>query len=139
MQLDSANYNFLYNLTIGEIDELYISKIPSMVGGLGGSINIFTKKGNGGRKTIDTFASSKLKFGFSLPEKYSPPFYNTSLEETFSNYGTLGWFPEIIADEKGILSIKVPNYEYENINLYIQGMGSDGSMISKIETVPTGY
>lgn len=139
VQLDPANFNFLYNLTIGDIEELYISKIPSMVGGLGGSINIFTKKGNGGRKTIDTFASSKLKFGFSLPEKYSPPFYNTSMEETFSNYGVLGWFPEIIPNEDGLLSIKVPNYEHENINLYIQGMGTDGSLISKVETIPTNY
>ncbi|WP_053970276.1 hypothetical protein [Mangrovimonas sp. ST2L15] len=134
-RLDASDMTILPNLLVSDIDEIYVSRQADVFGGLGGSINIFTKKSITTRKkNKETFNSSVLSFGFSIPEKYHSPFYNTSRESNFRDYSVLHWIPDITFNELGEFSIDLPNYD-PGYELYIQGMGSNGMLISQTKEI----
>ncbi|WP_417291267.1 hypothetical protein [Corallibacter sp.] len=122
-------------LTVSEIDELYIARTGFGMDGAGGSINIFTKNSIGLKNNRKSdFKNSKIKIGFSMPKKYYSPFYNKAQEETFSKIGVLHWLPNLKPNKREEFVFKIPNYYYESINLYIEGMNEDGSLISTVKT-----
>lgn len=126
----------LTQLRLELVDEIFISKTSAAgYGGRGGNINIFTKKGYRSSKQKLTFSQNMVSFGFSLPDEYYSPYYNKTQYVTFSNYGVLNWLPNLSMSNDGIFEFKIPNYRYEDISLFIEGMGSDGSLISKVITV----
>ncbi|PNQ73875.1 hypothetical protein C1T31_05990 [Hanstruepera neustonica] len=140
--MGEAQMIILMNLMVKDVDEIFISRTPSpgtvgVAGGLGGNINIYTKKSFSGKylEKQSSFSSKIVEFGYSLPEKYQSPFYNASQQESFSKYGVLNWIPNLSNDENGEFEFKIPNYRYEDILLFIEGMGSDGSLISKTITI----
>lgn len=123
-------------LTLDQVDEIYISQTPSAgLGKTGGNINIFTSKGFGSDVQKLSFSENIVGFGFTLPDKYYAPYYNKSHYLTYSEYGVLNWLPNLDMSESGIFEFKIPNYTYEGITLFIEGMAEDGSLISKIETI----
>jgi hypothetical protein len=123
-------------LTLDQVDEIYISQTPSAgLGKTGGNINIFTSKGFGSDVQKLSFSENIVGFGFTLPDKYYAPYYNKSHYLTYSEYGVLNWLPNLYMSEAGVFEFKIPNYTYEGIRLFIEGMAEDGSLISKIETI----
>lgn len=123
-------------LTLDQVDEIYISQTPSAgLGKFGGNINIFTSKGFGSATQKLSFSENIVGFGFTLPDKYYAPYYNKSHYLTYSEYGVLNWLPNLYMSESGVFEFKVPNYTYEGITLFIEGMAEDGSLISKVETI----
>ncbi|WP_223034851.1 hypothetical protein [Hanstruepera marina] len=87
------------------------------------------------KKAMIEIKNSMIEFGFSRPETYYTPFYNKSQRDTFAAYGVLHWIPNVTSNSNGIFSFKIPNYFYGSINLHINGMGNDGSLFSKVETI----
>lgn len=123
-------------LTLDQVDEIYISQTPAAgLGKFGGNINIFTTKGFGSDVQKLSFSENTVGFGFTLPDQYYAPYYNDSHHLTYSEYAVLNWLPNLNMSESGIFEFKVPNYTYEGITLFIEGMAEDGSLISKIETI----
>lgn len=87
------------------------------------------------KKTMIEFKNSMIEFGFSRPKEYYAPYYNKTKRKTFTEVGVLHWLPNLASNSHGIFSFKIPNHFYDSINLYIEGMCQDGSLISKIETI----
>lgn len=136
--IDNAPLNGYFTdlqyMTVQEVDELFISTSPS-VNSLGGNIHIFTKKTFESGSLPSAFNSSTINTGFIMPQKYSSPMYNKSDQKLFAEYGVLHWIPNIKMDKNGEFVFKISNYMYDNIHLYIEGMSSDGSLISKTERI----
>ncbi|RSK39946.1 RNA polymerase beta'' subunit family protein [Mangrovimonas spongiae] len=136
--LDNVNITnsleMISNLIVADVEEMFVSKISNINASPGGVIHIFTKRGFS-RKKKSTYNNSTIDFGFSTPKKYYSPMYNTYKRDSFKSYGVLNWIPNVEKNTADKLEIKVPNYFYDSINLYIEGMGEDGSLFSQIETI----
>lgn len=87
------------------------------------------------KKVMIEFKNSIIEFGFSKPDAYYAPYYNKTKRKLFTEIGVLNWIPNLISNEYGIFSFKIPNYYYDSINLYINGMADDGSLFSKVESI----
>src|SRR5690606_1269758 len=105
------NYDILYNLTLDEIDEIYINQ-----GGLGygataggGIIRIYRTKNskkNSTRKIIYT-NDFIIENGFSTEKEfYIPQFYSFS-KSNFLKYATINWKPNITTDANGRISYNI--------------------------------
>jgi hypothetical protein len=124
-------------MTVDEIEEMFISRFGiglSFGGANGGVINIYTKIGQT-KSNKKTFNSHTISFGFSIPKTYYSPLYDKTLKDVFTKYGVLNWLPNLTGNEKGEIKFNIPNYLNGNINLYIEGMRTDGSLISTIEQI----
>ncbi|TYB78225.1 T9SS type A sorting domain-containing protein [Bizionia myxarmorum] len=134
--LVSGQLYLIFHLTVSDVEELYIAKTGYGIDGSGGTINIFKKGGGTSKSRLNSnFISNDIKIGFSAPKSYYSPLYNTSKREIFSKLGVLNWISNVEANENGEFVFKVPNYFYESVNLYIEGMSEDGSLISKVESI----
>lgn len=140
--MTDAQMIILMNLMVKDVDELFISRTPSpgtvgLAGGLGGNINIYTKKSFSSKylEKQSSFSSKIIEFGYSLPEKYHSPFYNKSQQQSFAEYGVLHWIPNLSNDNNGTFEFNIPNYTFDNVLLFIEGMGSDGTLIHKTITL----
>lgn len=123
-------------LRLEQVDEIYISRTAAAgLGNRGGNINIFTKKSFSSTRQKLSFSENKVGFGFTLPDDYYAPYYNKTFHLTYSEYGVLNWLPNLRMSEDGVFTFKIPNYTFEGITFFIEGIASDGSLISKIETI----
>lgn len=130
------DFRFLASLRINEIEEMSISQRGNLIGSAGaaGVIQIFTKT-SFNNKSKSKFNSHISKNGYSKQKEYYSPNYDKLNYEAYSQYGVIYWEPMIKENKKGELVFKIPNYKSGKINIYIEGMTEDGSLISKIETI----
>ena len=126
----------LANLIVNDVEELYISNNGSILGsaGAGGVINIFSKRGSVNlvknlHRTFD------VTTGFTDSLDYKSPFYHSMYSEFFSMYGVLNWIPSIEANKNGIITIKVPNYYKDKVQLIVNGMDENGVLYSIEKTI----
>ena len=82
------------------------------------------------KKKSSEFIRFLITNGYDRPENYQNPIYNYSDLTAFELYGALDWTPEIIVDSNTPFTYQVPNEDLESITLFIEGMGSDGTLIS---------
>lgn len=132
----SDQLDMIQNMTVAEVEKLFVAKTGYGIDGAGGTINIFTK--DGGRSKNNPkgkFSSNTIKIGYSMPKTYYAPMYNTSQRDAFAKFGALNWIPNVTTNTNGEFIFKIPNYFYDAVNVYIEGMCEDGSLISKIETI----
>lgn len=130
------DFRFLASLRINEIEEMTISNRGNLIGaaGVGGVIQIFTKT-NHSNKQNSKFNLHISKNGFSKQKEYYSPNYDKSKNDTFEKYGAIHWIHLTNPDINGNLVFKIPNYILGDINLYIEGMAEDGSLISETKTI----
>lgn len=130
----SGQLDMISNLRVEEVEELFISSTSNIYASAAGVIHIFTKKGKSRFKS-STYTDSKINFGFSVAKEYYTPFYNKFDKENFNNMAVLNWIPFLTEDSQGEISFKIPNYYYDDINMYIEGMSENGSLFSETLTV----
>ena len=80
-----------------------------------------------------------LKFpinnGFARPSEFQLPVYN-SYENTFFQYfGNIDWQPMLELDSSTPITFKIPRLEQDEFKLIIEGMGSEGTLISTVQKV----
>ncbi|WP_104734643.1 hypothetical protein [Hanstruepera ponticola] len=132
----NSTLDFIQYLTVFDVEALYISRIGYGMNSPGGAINIFTKKGMSTKSSNKSrFNNNKIKIGFSIAKNYYSPAYDKTKQEIFAKYGVLNWIPNLSNDENGFFIFKIPNYYYDSINLYIEGICEDGSLISKTHNI----
>lgn len=130
----SSDLNRINNLRVHDVEEMFVNTGTSNLHNATGVIQIFTKRGQS-KPAKSKFNGSEIDFGFSDTKEYYSPLYNRLNQDGFKDYGVLNWTPNITKSANGELSFKIPNYYYDTINLYIEGMGEDGSLFSKKETI----
>ena len=127
----TTDFNLLYNLSLRDIDEIYINK-RGYAGGLNaynGIIRIYTKKSYS--RDIEPDLKSKKMIvtnGFQKNIPFKNLKYLNVTNDAFKTYGTIDWIPSIYTDEKGEFEITIPHYYQNEIRLNIQGIDEDGSL-----------
>ena len=136
--LDNVNISddlmLISNLYVADVEEMFVSTTSNINASPAGVIHIFSKMG-GMNLVKKKYSNSNIDFGFSVSKKYYTPLYNKLENEDFKNYGVLNWIPNLSSEKTNELNFKIPNYYYDSVNIYIEGMSEDGSLFSKVETV----
>ncbi|ALM09058.1 hypothetical protein SB49_15610 [Sediminicola sp. YIK13] len=85
------------------------------------------------------YISFLIKNGFARPQEYYDPGYNSFESDEFNNYGVLHWLPKVILNNNSPTTIKIPLLNQKSIQLHIEGMGSNGSLISTSKSIEITY
>ncbi len=132
------DFNQLLGYTLQNVDEIYINK-SGYGGGMeatNGIIRVYTKKGFGGVQKIKINSQSfVVKNGFQKLKSFKNPKYTSHTDEGFINFGTIHWEPYVETDENGQFSFSIPNYNQKTVKIIIEGIASDGQLISEIKTI----
>ncbi|MFD2941371.1 hypothetical protein [Flavobacterium notoginsengisoli] len=132
------DFNQLFNLTLDQIDEIYIDQTGSsdMTSAGHGTIKIFMKTGQKNDYFKAKFATFIVTKGFAKDFIYkTTPFAN---QDELNYFGTLGWFPNIEPNDHLDYQIKIPKNQQKEIQVVIEGFSNDGQLISEIKKVPIG-
>jgi len=131
----------LYDYSLSQIDSYFIDKSGYGEGGGGsGVIRIYTKDfselaeggiSRTGDKKIFKYNSKK---GFEPTKRFYNPEY-FAYDDAFLSYGTVHWEPEVLLSKEATHSFKVFNTNTEEVNLYIEGMGKNGKLVSIIKSL----
>ena len=131
--------NFLKDIRLDEIDEIYINK-SGFGGGIdasSGVIKIFSKPIST-TKTGKAKLKSKMytvKDGFQPYKSFTNPNYSNFQDESFKTYGTIHWVPSVDTDANGNFKFTVPNLRQNTIKIVVEGISSDGKLLSEIKTI----
>lgn len=130
------DFSFLASLRINEVEDISISQHGSLIGsdGVAGVIQVFLK--NEFKNSQKSKFNSKITdFGYASQKEFYNPLYDIENNETYLDYGVIHWNPSIKTNQDGDIHFAIPNTKLEGVNLYIEGMGEDGILLSKTETV----
>jgi hypothetical protein len=129
----------LLNYNLDGVDEIYIDKIGygSGINGANGTIRIYSKFPSGpnaGEIKIKSKAYY-VKDGFQAAIPFVNPKYENLKDISFRKLGTIHWEPNINSDENGAFRFSFPNLNQEVITIIVEGISSDGKLISEIKTI----
>ena len=139
--IPNDNLGLLLDLRTAEVDKIYTDTVGYGVasrGGTGaGAIRIYTRRFPLIRtRTSDrNYLEYEFKKGFEPVKEFYNPEYSNYEDPFFINYGAIYWQPRLRFDKTGTAVFKIPNTGLENVTLHIEGMMSDGSLISKAHRV----
>ncbi len=138
--IEQQDKTFLSILRTEDVDKIYFDRSNhalGMRGGRGGSIRIYTKKFKTGnlKSNYKSIIKYKMKKGYEPIKEFYNPGYTNYLNPGFVDYGVIHWQPWVDFNEDGLGTFKIKDTKLDNIRLFIEGIGSDGSLISKIENI----
>ena len=139
--IPNDNLGLLLDLRTAEVDKIYTDTVGYGVGSRGGTgagaIRIYTRRFPLIRtRTSDRdYLEYEFKKGFEPVKEFYNPGYTNYKDPFFVNYGAIHWQPRLRFDKTGTAVFKIPNTGLENVTLHIEGMMSDGSLISKAHRV----
>ncbi|NER14119.1 hypothetical protein GWK08_11755 [Leptobacterium flavescens] len=134
----SFDYDFLFRLPSSAIEKIIVDQNGYGAGirGANGVIKIWLRstplRKNTGNGALPFF-ELPIESGFAENKKFYTPKYQTYLDNNFRDYGVIHWAPDVTTDENGEAVIKIVNTKLDNISFYIEGMASDGSIISSVQ------
>lgn len=131
MQYDN---NFLFNLFMNEIDEIYVDKTSSSdistLGGYG-TIKIFLRQNSKAKQYDIKYTSLIAKKGFARNIEFKNSQFENQQE--FYLFGTLNWTSELLIKENPNFEVKFPRGNQEQIQVLLEGFTEDGELISEIK------
>lgn len=128
----------LRGFSLRDVEEIYINKRGYGGGssGANGIINIYTKKVRTHNPNIAITSQSLLVLnGFQKWRGFTLPKYQNVRNQGFYNFGTIHWIPNINTDNQGNFSFAFPHLYQKGVKLQIEGIASDGTLVSKIVTL----
>lgn len=130
--------NFLKDMRLDEIDEIYINK-SGFGGGIdasNGVIKIFSKPitSKAGKAKLKAKMFT-VKDGFQPYKSFTNPNYSNYHDDSFKKFGTIHWIPNINTDVNGNFKFSIPNLYQKTIKIVIEGISSDGKLLSEIKTI----
>lgn len=132
------DFSQLLGYSLNSVDEIYINK-NGYGGGMdaaNGIIRVYSKKGTGGARKIKINSQSfTVKNGFQNNKNYINPKYTSYSDEGFKNFGNIHWEPYVESDENGLFTFAIPNYYQKTVKIVIEGIGTNGELISEIKTI----
>ncbi|HAH55653.1 MAG TPA: hypothetical protein DCM02_10360 [Flavobacterium sp.] len=132
-----TDLNFLFNLNLQDIDEIYIDQSGASDTAMGGygTIKVFLKTGRGNNNYFKkTHTSLIIKKGFTKNIDFKPQEFESQNEFYF--FGTLNWSPNIILKDKSSFEIIFPRGNQNEIQVLVEGFSDDGQLISEIKKIP---
>lgn len=133
-----ADFSILYNFSMSDVDYIVVDKggLGEGIRGSAGVIKIFTDPT---ASVYNTYGSAyqeyTLPLTFNSNKKFYTPIYTSYTSKFFEEYGVIDWLPDLKVDSSGNLNFKIFNTNTSSINLYIEGIANDGSLISEVKTL----
>jgi len=134
--LEVFDLNFLLNLSIEEVDEIYIDKMGfsnTNPGGLG-TIKIYLKEGVKNNIFQTKNASFLITNGFAKNIVFNNASFETAKE--FNYFGTLSWTPKVEIEASKSYEIKSLKANQKEIQVLLEGFSEDGQLLSEIRKIP---
>ena len=134
--LEVFDLNFLLNLSIEEVDEIYIDKMGfsnTNPGGLG-TIKIYLKEGVKNNIFQTKNASFLITNGFAKNIVFNNAPFETAKE--FNYFGTLSWTPKVEIEANKSSEIKSLRANQKEIEVLLEGFSEDGQLVSEIRKIP---
>ncbi|PZW41473.1 hypothetical protein LX95_01149 [Mesonia algae] len=135
MPIDYEFSNMLLILKTKDIEEVILNKsgVGQGLFGAGGTIEIITKKSYGYKNTKvkELALKYELQDGFSSNKSFYAPKYSSFSSEDFQKYGVIHWVPSLNFDNQNSKSFKFLNTLTEEITFYIEGLTTEGKIISE--------
>jgi len=134
--IQQTDFNFLFDLEISDVDEIYIDKsgLSDTSSRSNGTIKIFLKKGVKNKYFKTKYTSMIVTNGFSPNIEYKSSYFETQKE--FYYFGTLNWTPTIAIKDNPNFEVKFPKGNQKEIKVQIEGFTSEGQLISEIKKIP---
>lgn len=135
--IQQTDFNFLFNLELSEVDEIYIDKSglsDNSSRGVG-TIKVFLKKGGSSNNIFKTkYTSMIVTNGFTPNIAFKNSNFETQKE--FYYFGTLHWTPTITLKDSPNFEVKFPKGNQKEIKVQIEGFTPEGQLISEIKKIP---
>lgn len=135
----------LYDYPLTKVDSYFIDKAGDGEGGAGsGVIRIYTKDyTERHNKSLSRSAKEKIfmyriAHGFEPNKSFYVPKYK-AFGEAFKKFGAIHWEPRLLIDGKETATLKILNTGIQKVSLFIEGMGTNGRLISTVKTVNLKY
>ncbi|NER14118.1 hypothetical protein GWK08_11750 [Leptobacterium flavescens] len=131
----SFDYDLLFRLPSSAIEKIIVDQSGYGAGLRGGNgvIKIWLRNTplvRSSGKSVFPYVEIPVQDGFEEHKKFYTPKYQAYTDRSFQDYGVIHWSPDVITDENGEAVIKIFNTKLNNISFFIEGMASDGSIIS---------
>ena len=119
------------------IDEVYINRRGYGGGSMGsnGIIRIYTKKGVFNTSVKIMSKGLLIKGGFQKNIDYINPAYDDYHSDAFNALGAIHWIPDTATDSDGTFRFSIPNFHQESVKICIEGIASDGSLLSEEQII----
>lgn len=134
--------NFLVGLLSSEVQSITINKRGYGLGGNGvnGVIKINMRDGSeiasrGRTRTLENIVAGN---GFMLSREFYTPRYRSYDDKLFQDYGAIAWKPNLVLDASGKTNFTIFNSGQPGVRLFIEGMNSEGQLISESIDIDTG-
>jgi hypothetical protein len=134
--IQQTDFNFLFNLELSEVDEIYIDKSglsDNSSRGVG-TIKIFLKNGVKNKFFKIKYTSMIVTNGFTPNIEFKNSYFETQKE--FYYFGTLNWTPTITLKDSPNFEVKLPKGNQKEIKVQIEGFTPEGQLISEIKKIP---
>ncbi len=134
--IQQTDFNFLFDLEISDVDEIYIDKsgLSDTSSRSTGTIKIFLKKGVKNKFFKIKYSSLIVTNGFSPNIEFKNSYFETQKE--FYYFGTLNWTPTITIKDNPNFEVKFPKGNQKEIKVQIEGFTADGQLLSEIRKIP---
>lgn len=128
-----VDLNFLYDLDLMNVDEIYIDRTASSTTGTAGfgTIRIYLKKGMNNGYSKKKHTTLIVKSGFAKSKKFKNTEFAFSTE--INVFGTLQWSPNVFLDANQVFEVSFPKLNQKEILVLIEGFTTDGQFISEIK------
>jgi len=134
--IQQTDFNFLFNLELSDVDEIYIDKSglsDNSSRGVG-TIKVFLKKGVKNNYFKIKYTSMIVTNGFTPNIAFKNSNFETQKE--FYYFGTLNWTPTITIKDSPNFEVKFPKGNQKEIKVQIEGFSPEGQLISEIKKIP---
>lgn len=131
-------FSLLRNMLLSTIDEIYINKtgFGAGINGSNGVIRIYSKPIANGVSNIKIKSKPfYITNGFQKTISYSNPKFTNVQNDSFKTHGTIHWVPNVNTDANGDFRFSIPNLSQKTIKVIIEGISSDGKLLSEIKTI----
>lgn len=125
--------DMIIDLQTSQIESIVINKRGVGYGMQGGNgvIKIVTKKGAGTLPNSETMLSVIAKNGFTANKEFYTPRYTSYSSKAFEEYGTITWISNISLNSEGKAQFKILNTLQPEVKVIIEGMNSEGFLLSE--------
>lgn len=128
-------FDLLDNLSLRDIDEIFIDKYGTNIQSNGGGVvKIYTKQDYKSKPIKGKSKNFVIKNGFCEPKNFTIPDYYNYTDDGFIKTGTIYW-SSTYENETNAILFTIPTLNQIIIKIFIEGITEDGEFISRLKTL----
>lgn len=139
-----SDFNILQTITMDKVDKILIDRSGVGLGisggnAFGGVIKITTRNTSllSPSLTSPDIFSSRVTHGFEPTKEFYVPKYPSYSTQSYKDYGIIHWESNASLKNGENFKFKTINTQLDEVKFFIEGMSSDGRLISQIITLDT--